>query len=221
MIYKLIWDEATPIVQRRSEVTRQDIEHDIHVATFRDDESLLKTLMRITCCSKDIFDDDESTDEKLEYLCNVRGWPSSGSDSAIIIYLSRNGNEIYSSNYAGIRDNLDLERATEQEIKKAVLFNFGFDEKEIDEHQLPKELFLSDEDVEEFVDYPAHLADLNYAKEVVKRWLCRTYRHSLARGVEPEIDNSSARCDIYVGGIKWGKPLTKKDIDALDALKVR
>ncbi len=87
------------------------------------------------------------------------------------------------------------------------------DESDNDDYaeELPESVEIDFEDLTEMAGY---VIDDDEIEKWVKRYLRKTYKHCLARGVELHID--AFEDPIIVSGIEWGRPLTESELENLD-----
>lgn len=152
MKIRLIWDDCTPTMSRRP-TTAEDIENDIHVKEFDNEEEFLQTVFDIMDYGE--YDEDEIADEKGETVFDkinslMRYFSDPGDGSANFLYYSVDGKVYDNAEPYDSMSTLDLENCTEDEVKAAIMSEYDFDDYDDDDD------YYDDEDDEVDENYQCY-----------------------------------------------------------------
>lgn len=140
MKIRLIWDDCSPTMERRP-ATDEDIQEDIHIKEFDNEDDFVQHILDLTNSDMDDLEDAEGSTpfDKAVSLMGYCDDPGDGSPN--FLYLSVDGEENTLSTYPyDCLSDLDLEKCSEEEIKKVLIDN-------------------NDEDYEDFETYFDNLMD--------------------------------------------------------------
>lgn len=120
---RLIWDACTPTRERRP-TTSWDIEEDIHVVNYANEDELFQAVLDLAGYDEEDLDLEETTPtkEKIETVLGYFDDPGDGSPN--ILYASINGKELEGSLPYDCLDVLDLEKATADDVKRVMHLEF-------------------------------------------------------------------------------------------------
>jgi len=124
---RLIWDACTPTRDRRP-TTSMDIEEDIHVVNYANEDELFQAVLDLAGYDEEDLDLEETAPikEKIEAVLGYFDDPGDGSPN--ILYASINGEELEGSLPYDCLDGLDLETVTEDKVIEAVKGQFAEDD---------------------------------------------------------------------------------------------
>ena len=129
---RLIWDDSTPCADRRP-TTPEDLEDDIHVVDYESEEDLLNELLELSGYDpEDIELDETLTPEELIKKV-IRLFDDVGDGSPNILYVSIGGKEISGSLPYDSLSNIDLEKATREEVIETLKREFEDEDEDSDE----------------------------------------------------------------------------------------
>lgn len=120
---RLIWDDSTPCADRRP-TTPEDLEDDIHVVDYESETDLLNELLELSGYDpEDIELDETLTPEELIKKV-IRLFDDVGDGSPNILYVSIGGKDISGSLPYDSLSNIDLEKATREEVIETLKSEF-------------------------------------------------------------------------------------------------
>lgn len=126
---RLIWDACTPTRERRP-TTSWDIEEDIHVVNYANEDELFQAVLDLAGYDEEDLDLEETTPtkEKIETVLGYFDDPGDGSPN--ILYASINGKELEGTLPYDDLDGLDLENVTQAAVIKAIKGAYGDDDED-------------------------------------------------------------------------------------------
>lgn len=129
---RLIWDDSTPCADRRP-TTPEDLEDDIHVVDYESETDLLNELFELAGYDPEDIDIDETLTQEQVIKKVIRLFDDVGDGSPNILYVSIGGKDISGSLPYDSLSNIDLEKATREEVIETLKSEFDDEDDDSDE----------------------------------------------------------------------------------------